>query len=294
MSLKISFSRTQIELRARSRPGERMLSTGSGTPALLLTLYAFVAALPLVLVWNNSLRTTSEIYNSPFGPPTVQGIENFAEAWTKANFSVYFLNSSAVTVGSLFVGVCFATLASYALGRMRFPGSQVIGVLFLAGLLLPVQLSVVPVFYMLQFLGLVDTKFGLILVYGAQTLPLSILILTVFFRQLPKELEEAARIDGANAFQVFLVILPLVRPALATVVVVQAAPIWNDFFYPLVLLRSPSNFTVPIGLTSFMGLHQSNLGALCAALTIASVPVVVVFALATKHVVAGLTAGIGK
>ena len=147
---------------------------------------------------------------------------------------------------------------------------------------------------MLQFVGLVDTKFGLILVYGAQTLPLAILVLTVFFRQIPKEIEEAARMDGANAFQVFLLILPLVRPALATVVIVQAAPIWNDFFFPLVLLRSPSNFTVPIGLTTFMGLSRINVGALCAALTIASVPVVVVFALATKHVVAGLTAGVGK
>lgn len=273
---------------------DRMLGTGFGKTAILV-IYALIAVGPLLLVLNNSLRSTSEIYAAPLGAPTLDGALNFTTAWTRASFSTYFLNSVLVTAGSLILGVGSATLAGYALGRLRFPGRQAIGALFLAGMLLPIQLGVVPVFYLLQSARLVDTHLGLVLVYAAHTLPVSILLLSVFFRQLPDELEEAARLDGAKRFRIFFsVMLPLVRPALATVIVVQCAPIWNDFFYPLVLLRSPANYTLPVGLTAFMGEYQSDYGALFAALVIVSAPIIGLFVLATRHVVAGLTAGVGK
>jgi len=273
---------------------DRMLGTGFGKTAILV-VYALIAVGPLLLVLNNSLRSTSEIYAAPLGAPTIDGTLNFTTAWTRASFSTYFLNSVLVTAGSLILGVGSATLAGYALGRLRFPGRQAISALFLAGMLLPIQLGVVPIFYLLQSLRLVDTHLGLVLVYAAHTLPVSILLLSVFFRQLPDELEEAARLDGAKRFRIFFsVMLPLVRPALATVIVVQCAPIWNDFFYPLVLLRSPQNYTLPVGLTAFMGEYQSDYGALFAALVIVSTPIIALFVLATRHVVAGLTAGVGK
>ncbi len=262
---------------------------------LLLAAYACVAVAPLLLVANNAFRTTSQIRSSPLGLPNAAGAANFAEAWSRASFSSYFLNSLLVTAGSLALGVGLATMAGYALGRMRFRGRHVISALFLAGLLLPAQLGVVPIFYLLRSMGLLDSHLGLILVYASQSLPLSILLLSLFFRQLPDELEEAARLDGAKPFRIFVsIMLPLVRPALATVVVVQCAPIWNDLFYPLVMLRSVENFTLPIGLTTFMGQNRSDFGALFAALVIVSVPIIALFVAATRHVVAGLTAGVGK
>jgi raffinose/stachyose/melibiose transport system permease protein len=262
---------------------------------LLLAAYACVAVAPLLLVANNAFRTTSQIRSSPLGLPNAAGAANFAEAWSRASFSSYFLNSLLVTAGSLALGVGLATMAGYALGRMRFRGRHVISALFLAGLLLPAQLGVVPIFYLLRSMGLLDSHLGLILVYASQSLPLSILLLSLFFRQLPDELEEAARLDGAKPFRIFVsIMLPLVRPALATVVVVQCAPIWNDLFYPLVMLRSVENFTLPIGLTTFMGQNRSDFGALFAALVIVSIPIIALFVAATRHVVAGLTAGVGK
>jgi raffinose/stachyose/melibiose transport system permease protein len=272
----------------------RLAGSRLGT-TLFLAAYAIIAVGPLLLVLNNSFRTTRDIYASPLGLPTIDGMANFATAWTRASFSTFFFNSVLVTVGALVVGVGSATLAGYALGRFKFPGRQVLSGLFLAGMLLPIQLGVVPIFYLLQSMKLVDTHLGLILVYAAHTLPVSILLLSVFFRQLPDELEEAARLDGAGRFQIFFfIMLPLVRPALATVIVVQCAPIWNDFFYPLVLLRSSENYTLPVGLTAFMGQYQSDYGALFAALVIVSAPIITLFVLATRHVVAGLTAGVGK
>lgn len=272
----------------------RFLGSKFGT-TLILVVYAIIAAGPLLLVLNNAFRSTRAIYASPLGLPGAEGVANFATAWARASFSTYFFNSVFVTVGALILGVGSATLAGYALGRLRFPGRQALSALFLAGMLLPLQLGVVPIFYLLQSLRLVDTHLGLILVYSAHTLPVSILLLSVFFRQLPDELEEAARLDGAGRFRIFFfVMLPLVRPALATVIVVQCAPIWNDFFYPLVLLRSAENYTLPVGLTAFMGQYQSDYGALFAALVIVSAPIILLFVLATRHVVSGLTAGVGK
>jgi raffinose/stachyose/melibiose transport system permease protein len=272
----------------------RLLGSRLGT-TLVLAGYAMIAIGPLLLVLNNSFRQTRDIYATPLGLPTLEGLGNFATAWTRASFSTFFFNSVLVTAGALILGVGSATLAGYALGRFRFPGRQALSALFLAGMLLPIQLGVVPIFYLLQSMRLVDTHLGLILVYAAHTLPISILLLSVFFRQLPDELEEAARLDGAGRFRIFFsVMLPLVRPALATVIVVQCAPIWNDFFYPLVLLRSSENYTLPVGLTAFMGQYQSDYGALFAALVIVSAPIILLFVLATRHVVAGLTAGVGK
>lgn len=283
-----------VALRSLAAAPKRPKRTGSGS-TVILAAYACVALAPLLLVLNNAFRSTRDIYGSPLGFPTLAGAQNFSDAWSQANFSVYFLNSVIVTSVSLLLGVGLATMAGYALGRMRFRGQYIISGLFLAGMLLPAQLGVVPIFELLKSMKLIDTLLGLILVYASQSMPLSVLILTLFFRQLPNELEEAARLDGAGPFRTFFwIMLPLVKPALATVIVVQFAPIWNDVFYPLVLLRSEENFTLPIGLTSFTGQNRSDYGTLFAALVIVTLPIVTVFVLATRHVVAGLTAGIGK
>ena len=152
-----------------------------------------------------------------------------------------------------------------------------------------------PLFLLLQDLGLVDSRLGLILVYAATGVPFSVFILTAYFRQLPVDLSEAARIDGAGEFTIFgRVMLPLVRPALATVAVFQFVPLWNDFFFPLVLLRSSDKWTLPVGMTRFFGEFQTDWSTLFAGIIITTLPLIVVFLLATRQIIAGLTAGIGK
>jgi len=153
----------------------------------------------------------------------------------------------------------------------------------------------VPLFLLLNHLHLIDNRLGLILVYAATGIPFSIFILSSFFRQLPQELSEAARIDGANEFTIFgRIMLPLVRPALATVIVFQFVPLWNDFFFPLVLLRSTDKWTLPVGMTRFFGEFQADWSTLFAGLIITTLPLIIIFLLATKQIIAGLTAGIGK
>ena len=141
-------------------------------------------------------------------------------------------------------------MAAYALARTRSRIFSVLESVFLSGLMLPIHLAMLPIFYLLDGMRLVDSRLGLMLVYAASGVPFSIFVLTTFFRQLPPELEEAARIDGASAWQMFLrIMVPLVRPAVATVVVFRFVPIWNDFLFPLVLLRTREKYTLPVGLT---------------------------------------------
>ncbi|HFC08503.1 MAG TPA: carbohydrate ABC transporter permease [Chloroflexi bacterium] len=262
---------------------------------ILLWGYAFVVLGPLLLVVNDALRPSRDIFRNPLGLATSPSFQSFVKAWEKANFNVYFFNSLIITVAAVLLATAVSALAGYMLGRYRFKGSAFLSAYFLAGLMLPFRLAIVPLFLLLNDLGLVDTRLGLILVYAATGIPFSVFILSSFFRQLPQELSEAARIDGAGEFSIFgRIMLPLVRPALATVVVFQFVPLWNDFFFPLVLLRSTDKWTLPVGMTRFFGEFQTDWSTLFAGLIIMTLPLIVIFLLATKQIIAGLTAGIGK
>ncbi len=262
---------------------------------VLLWGYAAIVLGPLLLVVNNALRPTREIFKNPLGLATSPSFQSFVKAWEKANFNTYFFNSLLITVAAVLLATAVSALAGYILGRYQFKGSAFLSAYFLAGLMLPFRLAIVPLFLLLNHLGLIDSRLGLILVYAATGIPFSIFILSSFFRQLPQELSEAARIDGAGEFTIFgRIMLPLVRPALSTVVVFQFVPLWNDFFFPLVLLRSTDKWTLPVGMTRFFGEFQTDWSTLFAGLIITTLPLIIIFLLATKQIIAGLTAGIGK
>jgi raffinose/stachyose/melibiose transport system permease protein len=262
---------------------------------VVLWSYALIAIGPLLLMVANSLRPTTEVFADPLALPAPPTFDSYRQAWDRASFDVYFANSVMVTVGAVTLCTAVSVLAAYPLGRYVFTGSRALSLYFLSGLMLPFELAILPIFYLLATLGLVDSRLGLLLVYAASGVPMSVFILTAFFRQLPRELEEAARIDGAGEFAIFRrVLLPLVRPAVATVVVFQFVPLWNDFFFPLVLLRSSEKATLPVGLTVFFGQFQTDWSTLFAGLTITTIPLVILFLAATRQVVAGLVAGIGK
>ena len=195
----------------------------------------------------------------------------------------------------MLLDVCVSLPAAYALGRFAFRARGVLTAYFLSGLMLPIRLGILPIFYLLGDFHMIDSRLGLILVYAASGVPFSVFILAAFFRGLPGEIEEAARIDGAGDFRIFAsVMVPLVRPAIATVVVFRFVPLWTDFFFPLVLMRTTNKYTLPVGLTQFFGEFQTNWSALFAGLVIATVPLVVLFVIATKQIVAGLTAGMSR
>lgn len=268
--------------------------TGIGTNGLLF-VYAAVVLIPMFIVVTNTMRPTREIYREPIGLPSTINFDSYVTAWGEANFSLYFMNSMVITVSSVTLATAAASLAGYILGRYDFRGSRFFSSFFVAGLTLPFRLAIVPLFLLLNSLGLIDNRIGLILVYAATGIPFSVFILSAFFRQLPQELSEAARIDGANEFVIFSrVMLPLVRPALATVAIFQFVPLWNDFFFPLILLRSTDKWTLPVGMTRFFGEFQTDWSTLFAGLVITTLPLVVLFLSATEQIISGLTAGVRK
>ncbi|GAA2694665.1 carbohydrate ABC transporter permease [Nonomuraea recticatena] len=262
---------------------------------LLLWGYAVFSMAPLVVMVLSSFRPTSEIFDDPIGLPTGSAFDNYAKAWTEASFSTYVVNSVIVVVSAVLLGAVVSLLAAYPLGRRRFGGRGLFTAYFISGMTLPAHLGVLPLFYLLESMGLVDSLLGLILVYAAGSIPFNVFVLTAFFRQLPYELDEAASLDGAGPLATFWhVMLPLVRPAIATVIVFQFVPLWNDFFYPLVLMRDESKLTLPVGLTHFFGEFQNDWGTLFAGLVMTTIPLVVLFVLATRQIVAGLTAGMNR
>ena len=284
--------RTARRSSRRRTPRERIVKV---LAVLVLWSYAAVAIAPLIVMVIDSLRSNTEVLSDPLGLPNSPSLSAYSTAWTQASFATYMANSAMVSIGAVLLDVGVSLPAAYALGRYTFRGSGVFTAYFLSGLMLPIRLGIVPIFYLLGSLNLSDSRLGLVLIYAASGVPFSVFVMSAFFRTLPRELEEAARIDGAGEFRIFAqVMVPLVKPAIATVVVFRFVPLWNDFFFPLVLLRTTTKYTLPVGLTQFFGEYQTNWSALFAGLVITTLPLVILFLIATKQIVAGLTAGMGK
>ncbi|MDQ7992823.1 MAG: carbohydrate ABC transporter permease [Propionicimonas sp.] len=262
---------------------------------LALCGYAAVSVIPLVTMILNSFRSHLAIATEPWPWPVDPTLQNYVNAWTKASFSTYTINSLVVTIASVALSTVVALPAAYAIARWRFRGREFVEALFISGLFIPFMLAILPMFHLMDALRLIDNPLSLVLVYAANGIPFSIFVFAAFFRHLPAELEEAAMIDGAGPVRSFLsVSVPLVRPAIATVVVFRFVPIWNDFLTPLVLLRSPEKFTLGVGLSKFFGEYQTDWASLFAGLVIATVPLLVLFIVATRQIITGITAGIGK
>ncbi len=270
----------------------RRLALGSPIQLLLIG-YAVLVVYPLLIMVASSLKTRGEIFANPLSlvPESVR-LGNYAEAWNQANFGTYFRNSIFVGVVSVLLILFFGSMAAYVLARFSFPGNRAIYLLFLAGFMIPVRLAIVPLFIMMRDLHLLDTLWSLILVYIASGMPFTVFLMVNFFRHIPRDLEDAAVLDGAGPFQVYYqIMLPLVRPALATVGLFHFLNVWNDFFFPLIFIRSENLRTVPLGVSTFFGEYTNDWALLFAALSISIVPVIVIYLLASKQFIAGLTSG---
>ncbi|WP_059052005.1 carbohydrate ABC transporter permease [Paenibacillus senegalimassiliensis] len=262
---------------------------------VFLSLLAILNIVPLFWMVVNSFKTEQEYARNPFSFPETLQFSNYAEAWKIANMNVYFLNSLLVTFAALIITVLLGALSSYFLSRFQFKLRGLTYGLFLLGMLVPIHATLIPIFLIMQKLGFLDTHLALILPYTAFHLSLTIIILEGFMRGFPKDLEESGVMDGAGIYRIFWsIILPITRPAMATVIILNFIYNWNEYLFALVLVSSSDLKTLPLGLANFVGIETANLTLQMSALTMALIPIIIFYLLLQKQLVTGMTAGAVK
>jgi raffinose/stachyose/melibiose transport system permease protein len=262
----------------------------------VLILWAIVELFPILFMFFNSVKSNAEIMGDPFGLPAAPRLANYVEAWRGGNLGVpigrYFLNSIVVTTGTLVLLMFTGSLAAYALARYRFPGSDVAARSLIWALAIPVHATLIPVFHFLGSLGLRNNYFGLIGVYTAFWLPFTIIVMRAYFESFPRELEEAARIDGCTDFGAFWrIVLPVSRGALASISIINVVGIWSELLFAYVLMNKPDVRTLPVGILSFRGEYQVAWNLIFAGLSIATIPTLLFFLIFQRQITKGMTVG---
>jgi raffinose/stachyose/melibiose transport system permease protein len=264
--------------------------------AILLT-YTLIALFPVFVIVINSFKSRRAIFAEPLMPPMPGNwdLVGYTTVLEQGDFFQYFLNSMTVTVASLFFVLLFGAMAAFALSEYRFRGNLLMGLYLALGIMIPIRLGTVAILEMMVSAGLVNTLTALILVYTAQGLPLAVFILSEFMRSVSDDLKNAGRIDGLSEYRIFFtLVLPLVRPAMATVAVFTMIPIWNDLWFPLILAPSEETKTITLGSQVFIGQFVTNWNAVLAALSLAIVPVLVLYLIFSRQLIRGITAGAVK
>lgn len=271
------------------------------TPVILfavLALYALINLLSFLWVGAMSFKSSAEIMtSSPWTPPAAINWKNYLDAWTVGRIGGYMLNSVLVTSVSTILALVIASMSGYILGKFRFRGSGIVMAVFMIAMMIPPFMIVVPLFDVLQNLRLLNSHWGLILVYVAMQVPLNTFILTAFHRTLPRQLEEAAAIDGASPLRTFFqIVLPLTTPALIACGIVNILHIWNEFLYALVFLQDRTMYTLPVGIFNLgqVADYSSNWGILFAGMFISILPVLILFAVFQRQFTAGVAQGAMK
>jgi raffinose/stachyose/melibiose transport system permease protein len=279
----------------------RMKGAGPGRKFMVIVvqacfiLYAAVIFYPLFNMITSSFKTTREILRFPFALPTTIDFSNFRIVWVERDFGKYFLNSLWITAVSMAVILLLGSMAAYGVSRYNYKLRTAIYMIFLSGIMLPLKAAIIPLFILMKNLNLVNKPLSVILIFIAMGLPSTIFILSGFMKTIPKDLEYAARIDGCNDWMIFrLVVMPVVAPAVALVTIYNSVPIWNDFFFPLVFIQNPDFKTLPLGLTTFFGQYSTDWSLLFTALTIAILPVLILYLFLAKYFIKGMTAGAVK
>ncbi|GAA4683342.1 carbohydrate ABC transporter permease [Phytohabitans rumicis] len=260
-----------------------------------LVLWAVLTTFPLLWVLVSSFKDDGEILSDPFGVPGALRFENWARAWTEAHIGRYFFNSTVVVLGSLTLTMLFGATAAYVFARYEFRFRQLFYYLFVGGMMFPVFLALVPLFFVVRNAGLLNTWPGLMVVYAGYSLPFTVFFLSAFFRTLPESVAEAALLDGCGHFRLFFrVMLPMARPGLISVAIFNFLSHWNQFILPQVLMQGDeSKQVLAQGLASLavsQG-YEGDYSGLFAGLTIAMLPVLGVYVLFQRQIQSGLTAG---
>ena len=265
----------------------------------VLLCYAVVVVYPMFWLLATSLKTDREIFLEPFALPHANALQwqNFANAWTRGHFSEYFLNSVVVTTLTIALTLLFASMAAYALSRFSFKGAKPLFFYFLAGLMIPLQLAIVPLFFQMKGLHLLNSRPGLLVAYVAFGMPFAIFVMTGFFRSLPSALYESAVLDGASEFRAFWsVMLPLARPGMITVGIFSFLGTWNEFFMAFMFLSGEGSQdvrTLPLGLANItiVSQYRSDWGMAFAGLVLIMLPTLIVYIVLQRHITKGITLG---
>ena len=263
----------------------------------ILGLYTLLALFPIVLVVMNSFKAKRAIFNSPLTPPTPANFDpvGYARVFDDSSLPLYYLNSITVTVGTIFFTLLFGAMAAWALTEYKFRWNTLLALFLSIGIMVPIRLGSVAIIQLVAELNLINTLTALILVYTAQNLPLAIFILSEFIAQIPRDLREAARCDGLSEYNIFFhIILPLIRPAMATVAVFTMIPVWNDLWFPLLLAPAGGKQTITLGVQQFLGQYITDWNAVLAALSTAIVPVLLLYVIFSRQLIRGLTSGAVK
>ncbi len=263
---------------------------------LVLIGYSIIAVFPALLVIVNSFKARLAIFNNPYSLPTTATFDavGYKTVFTSARFDLYFLNSLVITIVSLSLIIFVSSMAAFALSEYKFQGSTILGLFLSLGIMVPIRLGTVSLLKMMVALKLANTLTGLILVYVASGIPLAVFVLTQFFDSVPGSLKDAARIDGATEYRVFLLTLPIIRPAIGTVAIFNMIPIWNDLWFPLILAPAEKTKTVILGAQVFLGQFVNDWNAVLAALTLALIPAVLLYVIFSRQLIRGLTQGAVK
>ena len=259
---------------------------------IALLCLAVIWAYPVVWALMSGLKVSGDLYSAPWSLPNPAHFENIAHAWVQGQLGQEFLNSTYVATVSVSLILGFAIPAAFGFSRLKLPLHAVLGLAILVPLMIPSEIILVPIFVMFRALGLLNTLEGLITLEVAGGVAFATVVLTTFFRAVPRELEEAARIDGAHSLHVLRhVIVPLAAPGIAAVTVFQLVFVWNDYFGPLIVIQKPALFTVQLAMGNFSNFYATDQALLLAGLGIAMVPPLVVFAVLQRTFLTGLTAG---
>ncbi|MDG4893031.1 MULTISPECIES: carbohydrate ABC transporter permease [unclassified Mesorhizobium] len=263
----------------------------------ILIAYTAIALFPVVLIVVNSFKTRQAIFRSPLSLPDSEtfSLIGYQTVFAQGNFAHYFQSSLIVTMASLFLVLLFGAMAAFALAEYRFRANALMGLYLAIGIMIPIRLGTVAILEMMVASRLVNTLAALVLVYTAQGLPLAIFILSEFMKQVSDDLKNAGRIDGFSEYTIFFrLVLPLVRPAMATVAVFTMIPIWNDLWFPLILAPAEATKTITLGAQVFIGQFVTNWNAVLSTLSLAVVPVLVLYLIFSRQLIRGITSGAVK
>jgi len=269
---------------------------GGVAMTVVLTIVAVMWIAPLVLLVTTSLRPLSDfIARGPLSWPADFTLSNFAEAWGIGNFAATYRNSALLALMKVPIGVLISAMLAFALSKLRIRFRKTIMFAVFMGLTIPIYITLVPIFIMLRSAGITDSLLGLVGPYLAFGIPFEVLVLQSFFRQVPNEIIESAKLDGASNWRIFwTIMLPLSAPALVTVGILDAVSTWNELLFALIILNSDAHKTIPVGLLNFQGQFSNNNTGLAAGILIAVVPILIAYILLQRYIVSGLTAGATK
>ncbi len=262
--------------------------------AVLVIATVWVLA-PLLMMIVASFKSVPEFFMNPFGLPKEWKVSNYSRAWTEASLSLTLPNTIIVTAVAVFISTILSSMIAYGLSRKNKKFAMGLYTLFVAGLLVPVQAIILPLFIVLKSVGLFGTLLALIVPYIAMGLPLGVLVLTPIAAALPRDLIHAARMDGATELQIFWrIVMPLMKPGLISVSILNGVWMWNEFFIPLIVAFKAEDQTMPVGIVSFIGSYSTEWGLVFSSVIVSTLPVVIAYLFMTRQFQSGLTAGAVK